>query len=161
MKQCASQKSSSLQRRPLATQKRPAMTSSQPPPGRKSMCRKSNLRLTSWLIWQIRGLRGSSMPSLKYESFQRPAPYFRTQARGNQRFSSSNPRVTCYRCGTPGHKSTQCWKRFPPARYFPSNGSGQNQGVTLSNFVCQFLSPFSPRMTFSKGSSLSLADDRG
>ena len=40
--------------------------------------------------------------------FKRPAPYFRTQPRGNQRFSSSNPRVTCYSCGAPGHKSTQC-----------------------------------------------------
>ena len=34
------------------------------------------------------------------KSFKRPAPYFRTQARGNQRVSPSNPRVTCYRCGT-------------------------------------------------------------
>ena len=31
------------------------------------------------------------------KSFTRPVPYFRTQARGNQRFSSSNLRVTCYR----------------------------------------------------------------
>ena len=61
------------------------------------------------------------------KSFQRPAPYFRTQARANQRFSSSHPGVTCYRCGTPGHKSTQCWKRSPTARYFPSCGSDQNQ----------------------------------
>ena len=63
--QCASHKSSSLWRRPLAMQKRPAMTLSQPPSGRKSMCRKSNLRLTSWLFWQIRSLRGSFMPYLK------------------------------------------------------------------------------------------------
>lgn len=61
------------------------------------------------------------------KSFKRPAPYFRTQPRGNQRFSSPNPRVTCFRCGTPGHKSTQCWKRSQTARYFPSSGSGHNQ----------------------------------
>ena len=35
------------------------------------------------------------------KSFKRPPPYFRTQPRGNKRFSSPNPRVTCYRCGTP------------------------------------------------------------
>ena len=50
-------------------------------------------------------------------SFRRPTPYFRTQARGNLR-SSPYPRVTCYRCGTPSHKSTQCWKRVPAARTF-------------------------------------------
>lgn len=49
----------------LAIPKRRVMTSSQPPSGRKSMCRKSNLRLTSWLFWQIRSLQGSLMPSPK------------------------------------------------------------------------------------------------
>ena len=41
------------------------------------------------------------------KSFKRPPPYFRTHAQpgGNRRFSSPNPRVTCYRCGTPGHTS--------------------------------------------------------
>ena len=29
------------------------------------------------------------------KSFKRPAPYFRTQPRGNQRFSFPNPRATC------------------------------------------------------------------
>ena len=62
------------------------------------------------------------------KSFKRPAPYFRTQAKGNQRFLPSNPRVTCYRYGTPGHKSTQCWKRSPTTtHYFPSGGPGHNQ----------------------------------
>ena len=61
------------------------------------------------------------------KSFKRPAPYLRTQARDNQRFSPSNPRVTCYRCGIPGHKSTQCWKRSPTSRYFPSGGPAHNQ----------------------------------
>ena len=61
------------------------------------------------------------------KSLKRPARYFHTQARGNQRFSSPNPRVTCYRCGTPGHKSTQCWKRSQMAHYFCSSSSGHNQ----------------------------------
>ena len=65
MKPCASQNSSSLWRRPLAMQKQRAMTSSQPPSERKSMCPKSNPRLTSWLFWQIRSLQGSLMPSVK------------------------------------------------------------------------------------------------
>ena len=65
MKPRASQKSSSLWRRPLAMQKQRAMTSSQPPSERKSMCPKSNSRLTSWLFWQIKSLQGSLMPSLK------------------------------------------------------------------------------------------------
>ena len=47
MKLCALQKSSSLWRRLLAIPKRRAMTSLQPPSGRKSMCRESNLKLTS------------------------------------------------------------------------------------------------------------------
>ena len=51
------------------------------------------------------------------KSFRRPTPYFRTQARGNLR-SSPYPRVTCYRCGTPGYKSTECWKRVPAGRNF-------------------------------------------
>ena len=65
MKPCASRKSSSLWRRPRAMQKQRAMTSSQPPSERKSMCPKSNSRLISWLFWQIRSLQGSLMPSLK------------------------------------------------------------------------------------------------
>lgn len=65
MKPCTSQKSSSLWRRPLAMQKQRVMTPSQPPSERKSMCPKSNSRLTSWLFWQIRSLQGSLMPSLK------------------------------------------------------------------------------------------------
>ena len=60
------------------------------------------------------------------KSFRRPTPYFRAQARGNLR-SSSYPRVTCYRCGTPGHKSTQCWKRVPAARNFSPGHPGHNQ----------------------------------
>ena len=60
------------------------------------------------------------------KSFGRPTPYFRAQARGNLR-SSSHPRVTCYRCGTPGHKSTQCWKRVPAARNFSPGHPGHNQ----------------------------------
>ena len=60
------------------------------------------------------------------KSFRRPTPYFRTQARGNLR-SSPYPRVTCYRCGTPGHKSTQCWKRVPAARNFSPCHPGHNQ----------------------------------
>ena len=60
------------------------------------------------------------------KSFRRPSPYSRPQARGSQRFSS-HPRVTCYRCGTPGHKSTQCFKRSPTTRYFSSGGPGHNQ----------------------------------
>ena len=62
------------------------------------------------------------------KSFRRPTPYFRfrAQARGNLR-SSSHPRVTCYRCGTPGHKSTQCWKRVPAARNFSPGHPGHNQ----------------------------------
>ena len=59
------------------------------------------------------------------KSFRRPTPYFRAQARGNLR-SSSYPRVTCYRCGTPGHKSTQCWKRVPAARNFSPGHPGHN-----------------------------------
>ena len=61
------------------------------------------------------------------KSFKRPLPYFRTQPRGNHRFSSPNPRVTCYRCRTPGHKSTQCWKQSQTAHYLPSSGLGHNQ----------------------------------
>ena len=60
------------------------------------------------------------------KSFRRPTPYFRVQARGNLR-SSSYPRVTCYRCGTPGHKSTQCWKRVPAAGNFSPGHPGHNQ----------------------------------
>ena len=59
------------------------------------------------------------------KSFRRPTPYFRTQARGNLR-SSPYPWVTCYRCGTPGHKSTQCWKRVPAAPNFSPGHSGHN-----------------------------------
>ena len=113
------------QRLPV-TPKRPVITSSQPPSGRKSMSRKSNLRLTSWLSWQIRSIQGSLIPSPKLRSrFRRPTPYFRTQARDNLR-SSPYPRVTCYRCGTPGHKSTQCWKRVPAARNFSPGHPGHN-----------------------------------
>lgn len=66
MKPCASQKSSSLWRRPLAMQEQRAMISSQPPSERKSMCPKSNSRLTSWLFWQIRSSQGSLLPSLNF-----------------------------------------------------------------------------------------------
>ena len=57
-----------LWRRLPATPKRPVMTSSQPTSGRKSMSRKSNLRLTSWLSWQIRSIQGSLIPSPKLRS---------------------------------------------------------------------------------------------
>ena len=60
------------------------------------------------------------------KSFRRPTPYFRAQARGNLK-SSSYPRVTCYRCGTPGHKSTRCWKRVPAACNFFPGHPGHNQ----------------------------------
>ena len=123
MMQCASRKSSSLWRRPLVMQKRPAMTSSQPPSGRKEQFKAYFLALLA----DKEFTRIFHAISKVGKSFKPPEPYFRTQARGNQRFSSSNPRVTFYRCGTPGHKSTQCWKRSPTARYFPSSGSGQNQ----------------------------------
>ena len=55
------------QRLPV-TPKRPVITSSQPPSGRKSMSRKSNLRLSSWLSWQIRSIQGSLIPSPKLRS---------------------------------------------------------------------------------------------
>ena len=61
------------------------------------------------------------------KSFKCPAPYFHTQARGNQRFSSPNSQVACYRCGTPGHKSTQCLKRSQTAPYFPLGSLGHDQ----------------------------------
>lgn len=51
---------SSLWRRLLAILKQRTLTSSQPPSGRKSMCRE-----ISWLFWQIRSLQGSLMPSPK------------------------------------------------------------------------------------------------
>ena len=55
------------QRLPV-TPKRPVITSSQPPSGRKSMSRKSNLRLPSWLSWQISSIQGSLIPSPKLRS---------------------------------------------------------------------------------------------
>ena len=67
------------------------------------------------------------------KSFRRPTPYFRTQARGNLR-SSPYPRITCYRCGTPGHKTTQCWKRVSAARNFsPGHPGHNNPDLPLSN----------------------------
>ena len=60
------------------------------------------------------------------KSLRCPTPYFRTQTRGNLR-SPPYPRVTCYRCGTPGHKSTQCWKRVPAARNFSPGQPGHSQ----------------------------------
>ena len=77
------------------------------------------------------------------KSFKPPAPYFRTQARGNQRFSSPNPPVTCYRCGTPGHKSTQCWKSSQMACCFSCKrfGSqptpaGNSVGISTRPLIC-------------------------
>ena len=69
------------------------------------------------------------------KSFKRLAPYLRTQARGNQRFSSSNPRVTCYRCETPDHKSPQCWKQSPTrSRSQLTSTDISVAGSTLSSF---------------------------
>ena len=55
------------------------------------------------------------------KSFRRSMPY-RTQTRRGrlpyqqpyfQPHQRPPPRVICYRCGEPGHKSAQCWKRAP------------------------------------------------
>ena len=55
------------------------------------------------------------------KSFQRSTPY-RTQTRRGrlpyqqtyfQAYQRPPSRVICYKCGEPGHKSPQCWKRTP------------------------------------------------
>ena len=55
------------------------------------------------------------------KSFQRSTP-FRTQTRRGslpyrqpyfQAYQRPPSRVICYKCGEPGHKSPQCWKRAP------------------------------------------------
>ena len=55
------------------------------------------------------------------KSFRRSMPYRTQPRRGRFPYQQSNfqayqrppPRVIRYRCGEPGHKSPQCWKRAP------------------------------------------------
>lgn len=60
------------------------------------------------------------------KSFNRSKPYSRTtQASGNRPLTEPTAtRVVCYRCGTPGHKSPQCWKR-PTTNRQPSRRDRQ------------------------------------
>ncbi|XP_028405099.1 uncharacterized protein LOC114527600 [Dendronephthya gigantea] len=59
------------------------------------------------------------------KSFQRSSPYQRSSHARRGRFTSGNPapRIVCYKCGTPGHKSPQCWRRpsnrLPPRQDRP------------------------------------------
>jgi hypothetical protein len=60
------------------------------------------------------------------KSFHRSTPYTRPPGRYNERPSVSGPRVVCYHCGTPGHKSLQCWKL--PASSRSAGGSSRGGG---------------------------------
>ena len=55
------------------------------------------------------------------KSFKRASPYQRSSQprRGRFPMMTSTPRIVCYKCGTPGHKAPQCWRRvsnLPPLR---------------------------------------------
>ena len=47
------------------------------------------------------------------KSFSRSSPYQRglLPRRGKSFIGHNQPRIVCYKCGTPGHKAPQCWRR--------------------------------------------------
>lgn len=60
------------------------------------------------------------------KSFRRASPYpARTNFQPRRgRFPTNQSRLICYKCGTPGHKAPQCWKRpFNP----PQSRSDRSQ----------------------------------
>ena len=63
------------------------------------------------------------------KSFKRRAPWLRTQAGGNQRFSPSNPRVTAIGAEPPATSlhNVGSGLRRPANRYFPLGGPAHNQ----------------------------------
>ena len=72
------------------------------------------------------------------KSFQRSTP-FRTQTRRGslpyrqpyfQAYQRPPTHVICYKCGEPGHKSPQCWKRAPPRQPSSAAQPGFNHPST-------------------------------